>query len=282
MKRGLILYPQTTTNQANNAFDWLKQESLKFDIHLDIHFFEEVQLSYGTTYQIAINGKDLVNIDFVVMRGYNELISQHFECLNIPVINSSVSMHLSKNKMLTHQVLCHNKIPTPKSIFNFQPNYQNLCDEFSSEQFVVKQLDGSKGENVFLIHSEAEFEQAVHACERHCMYQQYISSSYGRDIRVWVIGDEIAGAVLRKSETSFKSNYSQGGRASTYVIDDEVKTLALQSTHALGLEFAGVDILFDGDGYSVCEVNGNAGFRTISMVSHQNIRSEERRVGKEC
>ena len=103
------------------------------------------------------------------------------------------------------------------------------------------------------------------------MLQQYISRSFGRDVRVWVIGNSVAGSVLRYSDTSFLSNYAQGGEDMQYEIDSEIKDLALRSTQALGLEFAGVDILFDEGGYTVCEVNGNAGFRTISSVSDKNI-----------
>ena len=271
MKRGLFLYPKSTTNNSNTAFDWLKQEARCFGIHLDIHFFEDVQLVYGSNYHLTIFGEELAQVDFVVMRGYHELISLHFELQGIPVINSSASMQLSRNKMLTHQALTLNHIPTPKSIFTMNGNYLALSEEFEKQQFVVKQIDGSKGENVFLINSEEEFEKAKKAIGNNCMFQQYINTSIGRDIRVWVIGNRIAGCVLRQSDTSFLSNYSQGGRAMKYEINSEVAELALRSTHALGLEFAGVDILFDEAGYTVCEVNGNAGFRTISSVSADNI-----------
>ena len=208
MKRGLFLYPQSTTNSINNAFDWIKQEAMRFDIHLDIHYFEDVQLVYGEDYTFTIAGEDLKQVDFVVMRGYNELISLHFESLGIPVINSSASMQLSRNKMLTHQVLTINQIPTPKSIFIINSSYSELCNEFQSKQFVVKQIDGSKGENVFLVHSEDEFDNAIARIGKNCLFQQYISTSFGRDIRVWVIGNNIAGSVFRQSDTSFLSNYS--------------------------------------------------------------------------
>ena len=271
MKRGLFLYPKATANSSNNAFDWLKQEASRFDIQLDIYFFEDVKLVYGANYHISISGNELEQVDFVVMRGYNELISLHFELQGIPVINTSASMQLSRNKMLTHQALTINHIPTPKSIFALNASYSDLCDEFQNQQFIVKQIDGSKGENVFLVHTADEFDKAISSIEKNCMFQQYISTSFGRDIRVWVIGNSIAGSVLRYSDTSFLSNYSQGGEAMQYEIDSEIKDLALRSTQALGLEFAGVDILFDEVGYTVCEVNGNAGFRTISCVSDENI-----------
>ncbi len=77
--------------------------------------------------------------------------------------------------------------------------------------------------------------------------------------------------MLRQSDTKFVSNYSQGGKASLFPMNADVASTAVKAARALGLDFAGVDILFDGNGYTVCEVNGNAGFRTLSAVSDINI-----------
>ena len=113
-----------------------------------------MQLVYGSNYHLTIFGEELAQVDFVVMRGYHELISLHFELQGIPVINSSASMQLSRNKMLTHQALTLNHIPTPKSIFTMNGNYLAFIEEFEKQQFVVTQIVGSTGENVFLINSE--------------------------------------------------------------------------------------------------------------------------------
>jgi glutathione synthase/RimK-type ligase-like ATP-grasp enzyme len=48
----------------------------------------------------------------------------------------------------------------------------------------------------------------------------------------------------------------------------------LLTSKSLGLEFCDIDLLFTPEGYSVCEVNENAGFRTISKVSDIDIVEE--------
>jgi glutathione synthase/RimK-type ligase-like ATP-grasp enzyme len=39
----------------------------------------------------------------------------------------------------------------------------------------------------------------------------------------------------------------------------------------LGLEVAGVDILFDGDGYSVCEANSSPGFTGLEQATGVDV-----------
>ena len=94
------------------------------------------------------------------------------------------------------------------------------------------------------------------------------------DIRVYVLGDKVLGCVKRISDSSFKSNYSLGGRVEKYELTDSIKEISLSAAKAIGLEFCGIDLLFTKDSFTVCEVNGNAGFRTITMVSDIDIPIE--------
>ncbi|WP_368412140.1 hypothetical protein [Synechococcus sp.] len=40
---------------------------------------------------------------------------------------------------------------------------------------------------------------------------------------------------------------------------------------ALNLDIAGVDLLFDGDGYSICEVNSAPGFQGFETATGLNV-----------
>lgn len=272
--KGWILYPKSVLNNTTNAFEWLRQEAKKFDIDLDILFFEDFQIVSGRNNLVLYKNRIMELPSFVVVRGYESLLSSHFELLGIPVINSSASMVLSLNKMKTHQILSSNNINTPETIYNplADYSYQNLSQYFKGDRFIVKGLEGSRGVDVFLIGNQHELENAIRLCGNYCIAQQFINSSYGRDIRAWVVGDEVVASVLRYSEKSFKSNFSQGGKVKLYDMTDKEKELAVQSIKSLGLEFAGIDLLFTEDGnLSVCEINGNAGFRSIASISDSNI-----------
>jgi RimK family alpha-L-glutamate ligase len=208
------------------------------------------------------------------MRTYNDRISMYYEqkpC--VFVINESHAMRVCRDKLLTHQVLTAAGLPTPYTMYAPFAGYDEVCEAMGEGRFLVKQINGSKGENIFLVSGREEFDAAVDGLRPDCIFQKFIGESSGRDIRVWVLGDKCIGSVLRYSETSFLSNFSQGGSFKAVDIDEVAYRLAVDAVKAVGLGFAGVDLLFCGDSYSVCEVNGNAGFRTISKASEISIPS---------
>jgi RimK family alpha-L-glutamate ligase len=205
------------------------------------------------------------------MRTYNDRISMYYEQKpGVFVINESHPMRVCRDKLLTHQVLTAAGLPTPYTMYAPYSGYDEVSEALGA-RFLVKQINGSKGENIFMVNDMTSFDEAAGMLRPDCIFQKFIEESSGRDIRVWVLGDECIGSVLRYSETSFLSNYSQGGSFKAVELDDKARELAVKAVQTVGLRFAGVDLLFSGNSYSVCEVNGNAGFRTISKASDVSI-----------
>lgn len=272
MKKGVFVYPRYTATRKDNAFGWLKEEAALCGLSLEICFEEDCRIEYGTEgSSISFAGMPMDDVSFVVMRTYNDRISMYYEQKpGVFVINESHPMRVCRDKLLTHQVLTAAGLPTPYTMYAPYAGYEEVSMTLG-EIFLVKQINGSKGENIFMINDLQSFDEAVGKIRPDCIFQQFIEESSGRDIRVWVLGDECIGSVLRYSETSFLSNYSQGGSFMAVELDDKARELAVKAVQTVGLRFAGVDLLFSGDEYSVCEVNGNAGFRTISKASDVSI-----------
>ena len=278
MKRGLLIYPSTTP-RGNNAFGWFREAAARYGMELEVLFYD----SPGAG---ALAGAPAWTPDFVLMRGYNTALSRWYEAQGVTVVNSTDSMILCRDKYRCSEVLAAAGVPVPGAL--------SLAEAEGSAAFpfILKLNYGSKGENVFLIGNEREYREALEACrmeEQHRLeelsrgitefgetpeevaygctpvLQEFIASSRGRDIRVWVTGDEVAGHVLRYNDRSFKSNFAAGGSFRQIPLPPEAASTALAAARAAGLFFAGVDLLFDGHGgFKVCEINGNAGFRTAS------------------
>ena len=273
MKKGVFVYPRYTAARQDNAFSWLKEEAALCGLSLEICFEEDCRIEYAPDgASISFAGAPMDDVSFVVMRTYNDRISMYYEQKEgVYVINQSYPMRVCRDKLLTHQVLTSSGLPTPYTIYAPYAGYAEVAEAMGGEHFLVKQINGSKGENIYMVSSREEFDAAVELLRPDCIFQKFVSESYGRDIRVWVLGDKCIGSVLRYSETSFLSNFSQGGSFKAVDIDETAYKLAVDAVKAVGLGFAGVDLLFCGDSYSVCEVNGNAGFRTISKASEISI-----------
>ena len=75
----------------------------------------------------------------------------------------------------------------------------------------------------------------------------------------------------RSTDGSFKANISRGGDGEAFAINPAIEKLALASAAAVQLEIAGVDLLFDGEGYSVCEVNSAPGFCGFEAATGLNV-----------
>lgn len=271
----LLLYPRTTLDHGANAFDWWRSAAAAYGYRLDIAFFDEIttEVRCDGTPGLRLRGRETAAPRLAIVRGYDFGLSRHLQMMGTVVVNDPVAMMMSHDKMMTHRILAAADIATPATFeVSTATTYAEAAAMVGDERFVVKRIDGSRGEGVSLVGDSEQYAQATAAIGGEKMLvQRYVATSYGRDIRVWVIGGKAAGSVLRRSATSFLSNYSQGGSAELIDLPHAAAAMAEAAAKALGLYFAGVDILFDGTGFTVCEVNGNAGFRSLSACSEPDL-----------
>lgn len=277
METGWLIYPREVARHKDNAFGWLAEEAARHGIDLKVLFVDQLSTISGNEGNgLSLGGRPVDELPrFALLRSYEPALSRQMEMLGIPVINTTLSMALCKDKVLTGQLLAAHGIPTPKTIFNHSGEYlyDEVCEILGSP-FVMKRTDGAKGEDVFLVGSAREMREAADACCAPMLCQQFIAESRGRDIRVWTVGFRAVAAVERYSDTSFKSNFSLGGNVRRFDLTAEAAWLAEKAARATGVEFAGTDLLYGPDGLMVNEVNGNAGFRTLSRVGENNIPAE--------
>ncbi len=204
-------------------------------------------------------------------------ILRQMEHLGVEVINSSQSIEAVKDKLYALQILAQSNLPIPRTMLVRFPVDVDLVAQQIGFPCVVKLLVGSYGEGVVLSRDPGGFRdlmEMISSLDRSqaVILQQYIGSHPGQDLRVWVIGGRVLGAMLRSStDGSFKANISRGGDGQPYPLSPEVEQLALSCAAALKLDIAGVDLLFDNDQYSVCEVNSAAGFAGFEAATGLNV-----------
>ncbi len=84
--------------------------------------------------------------------------------------------------------------------------------------------------------------------------QAYLEGAKAGDYRVIVVGGQVVGAVRRYSRGP-KHNVSQGARVEPVDVDEDLASVAIKTVNVLGLDFAGIDVIADGDKYFVIDVN---------------------------
>ncbi len=185
------------------------------------------------------------------------------------------AVELCDDKMLTHITLSGHGIPMPKT-FPAPLCYKEEAKTggFAWEKYplVVKECYGSLGQQVYLAETREELDTLCDTLKlRPHLYQEFIGTSAGRDVRVICIGGKVAASMKRVSDTDFRSNIEQGGRGEPFDIGEEGRVLCEKVTSVMGLDYCGVDLLFGEKGFLVCEVNSNAFFGGIERVTGVNI-----------
>lgn len=228
-----------------------------------------------------LQAKDSSLPDFVLSTDKDIYLAKQLELLGIPVFNSSYTIETSDDKIKTYQLLAKHKLAIPQTIISPKIYYKHAEIDYSFLQVVsdslafpliVKEAFGSFGEQVYLIHNFDELVKKVQEIpDKPLVFQEFISSSYGRDIRLQVVGDRVVAAMLRSSESDFRANITAGGSMETYVPTRKEEKLAIQAAKVVKADFAGVDLLLGPKGEPiVCEVNSNAHIRNLYRCTGVN------------
>ena len=192
------------------------------------------------------------------------------ENLGIYCPQTEEGLMTASNKMKTTQKLSSWGLRVPKTIFAKKPTHVKfLVDKVGGLPAVAKTLTGSQGKGVFILRDEEQTNtslEAIYNLEVDLLLQSFVESG-AKDIRAIVVGNSVAVAMERTGAKDFRANLSQGGAGRKVELSKEDKEICIKASQAVGLDFAGVDILKDKDGKTfVVEVNGNPGEKSISIT----------------
>jgi gamma-F420-2:alpha-L-glutamate ligase len=258
------------TRKTNN-YDWetqrLLEEAVSFGVHAKL-----------VTNEIGIHTISNIDLPDVVLARtgsgtdhYSMSLLRELERHNIHTVNSSQSIDVSKDKFHTYQKLSQLGISTPKTILI----NSHLTEDFVSDigfPCVLKPNTGSHGGGISLCHNFAELLSVYYESNTIQMVaQEYIGFKKGTDLRVLVIGNTVIGAMQRINENDFRANIALGGHGQKYTVDLELEELAINSARSIGLEIAGVDVLFTDTGYTVLEINSAPGFKGFEEYTKVNV-----------
>lgn len=266
----------------------LVEEAKKHSIELHVLKPEQIDLivTKEDRKSILVDNKPTALPDFVLPRmgagtTYFALaVIRHLERLGVPCYNNSESIDTVKDKLYTHQILAQSNLPVPKTMLVKFPVDVNLIDKHIGFPAVIKTLSGTQGKGVHLVKDKKSCEDLFQLIEAtnsqiNIIIQEFIETSFGRDLRVFTIGGRVVGCMERRSDTEdFKSNYSAGGKVKSYPISHEIEWLGMEITRILGLDISGIDLLFDKDHFKICEVNSSPGFQGLESCCNVNIPKE--------
>jgi ribosomal protein S6--L-glutamate ligase/gamma-F420-2:alpha-L-glutamate ligase len=277
MKGLIINNAYNTSSTYLNQSIRLKEEFEKLKIAVDIKrndFFPAI-----TNGLIESTVKDY---DFCVYLDKDKYVARLLEKAGLRLFNRAKCMEVCDDKMATHIALANSSIPMPKTIpgllcYNKE---EAVRDEIVTKlnallnfPIIIKESYGSLGKGVYKAENLTELKEIMEQikCVPH-LFQEFIKESYGKDIRVIVIGNKVFTQMLRKSDVDFRSNAELGGCAYESNLPQNYIDLCEKVAKILELDYCGIDILIGKNGNpSVCEVNSNAFWGKIEQVTKTNV-----------
>lgn len=245
------------------ALDYAKHDALLFDASSGTPLF------------------DAAAYDFAILWDKDKYLGMQLEALGLRVFNSVDALAVCDDKALTHIALQKHGIPMPRTILVPRTYPYVGYGDFSfldraiallGLPLIIKEASGSFGKQVYLANTR---EEAAAILEEHegtpLLMQEFIASSRGRDVRAYVVGEHVAAAMVRSNDEDFRANVAQGGKTAVYALSEEEEALCVRTARLLGLDYAGVDLLFGEQGPLVCEVNSNAHFQGLSACTGVDI-----------
>ncbi|MEZ4818596.1 MAG: RimK family alpha-L-glutamate ligase [Bdellovibrionota bacterium] len=267
-------------NYSNRRF---RQEAKDVGVNLSVTDPAECEMFLSPNSPMLMkNGKGIEPADVVMPRigasinDYALAVITQFEMMGVPVINTSNALFNSKNKLRSIQLMSTTDIAIPKTIFVRRPSeLSEGIKRVGGFPVMLKLLSGTQGIGVMLAHNMSSIQSTLDtlwSLGQDILIQECIEESLGRDIRIFVVGDQIVGAMQRQARIGeFRSNIHRGGIGTMIDLTPEYRELALKAAKTIGLEIAGVDMLESNHGPKVIEVNSSPGFEGLEMASGINV-----------
>lgn len=232
-----------------------------------IALHKEIGISQGISFVLKRAEDLLQNIpnehpDFAIVRAICPTLSKRLEEDGILIFNPAFVSEICNDKGKTIEYVAEKtEVPViPTERFAAGELTESLLAAHPDS--VVKAVDGHGGTQVF------RSEKAIAEIRRGLGDSDFIIQPFikcgGRDVRVYVIGKEIVGAVERTSPDGFKSNYSQGGAVCLYSLTEREKNFVRQICEVFSFGMVGIDFIIDETGAFVLnEIEDVVGARML-------------------
>ena len=207
---------------------------------------------------------------------YGTAVVRQFQEMDIFCANTAHGITNSRDKLRSLQILSRHHIGLPRTTFvRDKKDVLPAIERVGGAPVVIKLIEGTQGIGVLLAESNKQAESIIELLQsqkQNVLIQKFVAESKGKDVRAFVVGDQVVGAMRRVAQgQEFRSNVHRGGVAEAIELDEKYRETAIRCTQILGLRVAGVDMLEGKDGPQVMEVNSSPGLEGIETCTGLDI-----------
>ena len=234
----------------------------------------------SVTFPLERNG---FHADLVLNRSVSHTRSLYalrfFEHYGVPTVNPYDVVSLCGDKVLASLQLAKAGIPTPRTVVALTPEAALKALDEVGYPAVLKPPIGSWGRLMAKVDDREEAEQiiehksALGSPMHSVFYVQEFVEKPDRDLRAFVVGDELVAAMYRHSE-DWRTNAHLGGTAEALRPDADLAELALRAAEAVGGGVLAVDLMESPRGLLVHEVNPTPEFKALAGATGVDIAAK--------
>jgi len=207
---------------------------------------------------------------------FGTAVIRQFEQMDVFCANSSGGVSNSRDKLRSLQILSRHQIGIPQTTFvRDKKDVLPAIERVGGAPVVIKLLEGTQGIGVLLAESVKSAEAIIEMLQsqrQNVLIQKFVAESKGRDIRAFVVGDQVVAAMRRVAQgQEFRSNVHRGGITEAVTLDAAYCETAVRAAQIMGLRVAGVDMLESNHGPQIMEINSSPGLEGIERCTQLDI-----------
>lgn len=264
MNIGWLLYKREDVEKNRHYINLYVEKFLKYDVEIKTVVLEEEDMG-----RLAERQKPA----FVLNRSRNWEAVKNLEEMGVRVFNRSEVTKIANSKTETYRHL-EGIVPfmevdsTGCGIEGFETGQRDKKFDYP---YVIKSDSGHGGNEVFLVNNLSEEEKALSEIGNKSYLKQKCCSDMGRDVRVYILGNNIVKSMLRTSTESFKSNYSLGGSAREYELNLEERDMVEKILERIPMDYGGIDFIFHKGRAIFNEIEDAVGARMLYQAAKTDI-----------
>jgi ribosomal protein S6--L-glutamate ligase len=207
---------------------------------------------------------------------YGTAVVRQFQEMDIFCANTAHGIINSRDKLRSLQILSRHHVGIPRTTFvRDKKDVLPAIERVGGAPVIIKLIEGTQGIGVLLAETVKQAESIIELLQsqkQNVLIQKFVAESKGKDIRAFVVGDQVVAAMRRVAQgQEFRSNVHRGGIAEPVELDDKYAETAVRCTQIMGLRVAGVDMLEGKDGPQVMEVNSSPGLEGIESATGLDV-----------
>ena len=267
-----------TDNGKIYEFRHLREELEALDFEVKHLQPDRFAATIGATLGLKYNGMPFDLPTLVLPRlgagtgSHAALIIRQMQRMGAIVVNPIEAIEIARDKGYTMQVAAAAKLRVPETMIHAAR--ETVVDAWDDRYpLIVKKTVGSRGVGVMPIYNRSQLSAITGMIktdeQKGILIQEYIANRPGHDVRVICIGGKAlpVGMMRIARDGEIRANTSRGGKGVAYPLTPKSIEISERVARLLGLEIAGIDLLFSGDDdYVLCEANSSPGFKAFDKA----------------